>query len=484
MQGKGKKILRGVIWSLLDTFSNFALKFFFALAITRILTPRDYGLIAYTGIFMGIAGWISEGGFGNALIQKKQPDETDYATGYFFNVAISVFFFVLYFFSAPFIAEYFGEEELRLILRVVSVALVIDSLSYIHLIRLIKEIKFKEQALLNFLVSVISGSLALYLAIRGFGYWSLVVQLLTGSALRMAGLWFIVKWRPKLRFSWLSFREQFGFGSKIFVQGLLDRVFRELNALVIGKSYHTSALGNYSRGNKFYELFIIQTGLAVNKVFYPVMAKEQEQKDVHKSIYGRIYNLLFFVMGPLSMIFFLLADPLIRVLLTEKWVAAIPYMKLFFLAGFVSVLISFNSNTVLSSNRPGLCLRMDAMYKGLMGLALVFTFRISIQAILIGWLSVSYFYYFFYERLMYNLSYYEKGKYSKMSQVLVCLLPMVGVYMLSTYLLTSPFWILLCNLIFQPVVYLIGMRLSGFTIYGEFREVVKHIIPRKLQSVL
>lgn len=484
MQGKRKTVLKGIIWSLLDTFGNFALKFFFALAITRILAPRDYGLIAYMGMFMGIAAWLSEGGFGNSLIQKKEADDIDFSTGYIFNVAVSLIFFFIYFFSAPLIAAYFGEPDLKNIMRVTSISLVINSLCYIHLIKLIKHIQFKQQAVLNFCVAVISGTIGLAMALNGYGYWALVFQTLIGSVLKMFSLWAIVKWKPAFIFSMPSFREQFRFGSKVFVQGLFESIFREINSLVVGKSYHTTALGNYSRGQKFYELFVIQTGTAFNKVLYPVMARDADEKTIHKSIYTRTYSLLFFIMAPLCLFLFLLSDPIVRVLLTEKWTGAIPIMKLYFTAGAVVVLLNFNSTTILSSNRPKLFLRMDIIHKILMGVALVVTFNISIQAIVIGWLIVNFLYFIISERIMYQLAFYEKEKYTKMLHVLVCLVPCVLSYLAVKYITNDYFSELIINMLIQPVIYLICMKISGFHIYTEFIGIAKTILPKRMQFIL
>lgn len=474
-------MLKGVIWSLLDTFANFALKFFFALAITRILAPRDYGLIAYMGMFMGIASWLAEGGFGNALIQKKKADDIDYSTAFIFNVAISLFFFFLYFFSAPFISTYFGEPELKNIMRVTSVNLVFNSLCYIHLIKLIKHIQFKQQALLNFSVSVISGTVGLIMALHDYGYWALVYQTIIGSVLKMVGLWIIVRWKPVLKFSRYSFAEQFRFGSKVFMQGLFESIFREINSLVIGKSYQTAALGNYSRGQKFYELFIVQTATAFNKVLYPAMAKETEEEKNHKTMYARIYNLLFFIMAPLCLFLLLCSDSIVRVVLTEKWVGAIPIMQLYFTAGFVIVLVNFNSTTVLSANHPGLFLKMDIVHKILMVISLIVTFTIGIQAIIIGWLIANYLYFFISEWVMYQLSYYEKDKYVKILQVVLCLIPGVLCYLVTNYFITTPLLLLVANVIIQPVLYFTSMKISGFRIFREFTGIVSPMLPKRLQ---
>ena len=484
MSALSKTVFKGVVWSLLNTFGKFALKFFFALAITRILTPRDYGLVAYMGLFLGVASWLSEGGFGTALIQKKEAIDIDFSTAFYFNFSVSTFFFLLYFFLAPWVAGFFNEPELTMIMRVTSLNIVFNSLCYIHHIKLIKSIDFKKQAVINFSGSVIAGTVGLSMALLDYGYWALIIQTLTGGILHMFGLWYAVKWKPLLQFSVFSFREQFKFGSRVFVQGLFESIFREIHSTVIGKTYRTTALGNYSRGQKFYELFIVETGLAINQVLYPTMVQKTDEKDKHKKAYATSYNILFFIAAPLSLFLFLLAEPIALVLLTDKWIGAVPFMKLYFLAGFIYMLIYFNSITVLSANRAGLYLKMDVIRNVLMLVALAITFKYSIQAIIVGWLVVNYIFYFVYERKMYHLNYYEPGKYYRMSEVLVCLLPLFLFYLASAYLIAVPLILLLVNALAQPLLYLLTMRYSGFRVYSEFSNTLKPLLPKRIRFIL
>jgi O-antigen/teichoic acid export membrane protein len=268
----------------------------------------------------------------------------------------------------------------------------------------------------------------LSLAITGYGYWALIIQTLGGSILTMLGIWYAVKWRPMMKFSVASFRGQFKFGYKVFVQGLLESIFREIHSTVIGKTYKTTSLGNYSRGQKFYDLLIVETGFAINQVLYPSMVKKTEEEGQHKDAYAKTYNILFFIAAPLSLFLFLLAKPIALVLLTDKWVGAVPFMKLYFLAGFIYMPVYFNSITVLSSNRPGLFLKMDIIRNVLMAVALALTYRYGIETIITGWLVVYYLFFIIYEVKMYQLRYFEGSKYIKMLQVLAGLLPMLLFY--------------------------------------------------------
>jgi O-antigen/teichoic acid export membrane protein len=300
----------------------------------------------------------------------------------------------------------------------------------------------------------------------------------------MVSLWIIVKWRPLLVFSFNSFREQFKFGSRVFIQGLLESIFREIHSTVIGRTYQTAALGNYSRGQKFYELFIVETGLAINKVLYPAMVKKTDEVDKHKNAYSTTYNILFFVVAPLSLFLILLSDSIIIVLLTEKWIKAAPFMQIYFFGGFIYILVYFNSITLLSANKPNLYLKMDLIRNAMMAIALLLTFKISIEAIIIGWLIVFYSFYVIYELMMNSLSYNDKGKYVKMLQVLVCLVPSLIFYAISAQLISSPLFLLVVNSIVQPVLYLMVMRISGFRVYKEFSLAMKPLLPGKIQFLL
>ena len=479
-----KTVFKGVVWNLFNTVGKFAIRFVFAVAITRILTPRDYGLVAYTGLFLAVAAWLSEGGFGSALIQKKDASEIDYSTAFYFNFSFSTLFFILYFFTAPVVAEFFDEPELTAVLRVLSLTLIFNSLCYIHQIKLVKSIDFKRQAVINISSSLVAGIAGLSLAILHYGYWALIVQTLGGSILTMLGIWYAVKWKPMLKFSIDSFREQFKFGYKVFIQGLLESVFREIHSTVIGKTYKTTALGNYSRGQKFYDLFIVETGFAVNQVLYPSMVKKTEEPDQHKKAYAKTYNILFFIAAPLSLFMFLLAKPIALVLLTEKWIGAVPFMKLYFLAGFIYTLVHFNSITILSSNRAGLYLKMDIVRNVLMAIALAATFRYGIETIIVGWLIVYYIFYIVYEVKMYQLQYFEEAKYSKMFQVLVGLLPLFIFYQASAYLISNQLVLLLLNVAAQPILYFLTMRYSGFSIYKEFSNTLKPLLPERIRYIL
>ena len=475
------KITKSIIWSLIDTYGGFLLKFFFAIWITRLLTPYDFGLIAYMTIFLSIGSLISEGGFGTALIQMKKPTDIDFSTSYFFNVCISLLFFLIYIIISPFVAIFFDEPELKLIMPIISINLLLNSLHYIHLIKLIKALRFREQSIINLLSAFISGFLGLILAYQGFGYWALVIQLISNSFFRLIGYLMVAKWVPRMVFSIHSFKEQFYFGYKVFIKGVLDSIFKDGLTVLIGKLYQTSALGNFSRGQKFFDLFIVQTSIAFNKVLYPSMAKKVGVPEAQKFVYIKSYNLLFFLMAPASLFLFLLSEPIVIVLLTEKWILAAKYFKLLSLFGFIYMLLYFNASTILSSDNPSIYLKVDLIQKVLILVSLLVTYNKGIDNIIIGWVVANYIFYFCYEILMKKMHFFDKIKYKKMFEVLICLLPMIIIYHITTLMIYDNIMMLVMNSIIQPITYILTFRILKLSIYDDFREVIIPLLPFKFK---
>ena len=236
-------VKKAFIWSVMDMYFVYALKFVFALAIARILSPHDYGLVAYTTIFMSVAGYFSGVGFEASLVQRKNPTEVDYATGFYFNLTINLIFVGLYFILAGTIADYFNEPDLKLIFRVASLNLIFNALFSVHYIKITKILKFKEHAIINFCSTLLGSITGLVWALIYADYWALVLQTFAGTFFKMLGYWYFSKWKPILAYSWESWRGQFMFGSKVFIQGIIDSLSRESYTYFIGKFHSTEFLG-------------------------------------------------------------------------------------------------------------------------------------------------------------------------------------------------------------------------------------------------
>lgn len=466
-------VKKAFIWSVMDMYFIYALKFIFALAIARILSPHDYGLVAYTAIFMSVAGYFSGVGFEASLVQKKNPTEIDYATGFYFNLTLNVVFVILYFIFAGNIADYFNEPDLKLVFRVASLNLILGALFSVHYIQLTKVLKFKEHAIINFFSSLLGSIIGLVWALVYADYWALVFQTFSGTFFKMIGYWYFTRWKPVVGYSWESWREQFKFGSKVFVQGIIDSFSRESYTYFIGKFHSTEFLGIYNRALQFYNLFIVQLSVSFNKVLYPTMAQYVDGEIDKKRVYHKTYLTLFAIFAPLSLFLYLNSQHIIVILLSNKWIDAIPFLKILFLGGFVSCLIYFNSTTVLSLNKASGFLKLELINKSILFIALLLTYKLSIGYILYGWLFSQYIIYAISEITLASLGYFDALKYGKMLLILVGIVPsfvfhyVINHYSRNLYLVAS------LDFVFLAITYFLFLKLTLKEIVETFASFLK-----------
>lgn len=322
------KTVKGVIWSAVDRFSAQGIQFVFSILIARLLVPEDYGVVAMLGIFMAVSQTFIDSGFGAALIRKVDRTEEDFSTVFYFNIIVATVFYFVLFFAAPAIANFYNTPLLESITKVVALNLIISSLSGIHNAKLSIAIDFKSRAKISIVSTILTGAVGLWMAYNGYGVWALVVQNLFSSAIRTVLLWVIVKWYPKLVFSWKSFKELFSFGSKLLASALLDTLYNNIYTLVIGKVFSPTTLGVYSKANALAKFPSSNITSVLQSVTFPVLSTIQNEEDRLADAYKRFLKIAAFVVFPLMIGLSAVADPFIRLVLTDKWEGAIYLLQI------------------------------------------------------------------------------------------------------------------------------------------------------------
>lgn len=357
------KTVKGVGWSAIDNVFQTGVTFLVSIVLARLLSPDDYGLIGIVAIFTTVSTALINGGFTTALIRKKDASEEDYCTAFYCNLGISLVLYVIIFFCAPLIADFFGREELVALTRVSSVGLVIASLALVQQTRLTKRIDFKSQTKITMVAAVTSGAVGIISAILGAGVWSLVAQQLTNHVLRTVMLWWVNKWVPSLTFSKASFVDLFGFGWKMMVSSVLESVWKELYQAVVGKFYSPATLGQYTRSKQFSKLFSQNLTHVVQRVTYPVLSDIQDDKERMIAAYRRIIKMTMFVTA-ISMFFLgAVAEPLIYCLIGPKWDQAALYLPFICVVGSTYPLQAINLNMLKVQGRSDLFLGLEIVKK-------------------------------------------------------------------------------------------------------------------------
>lgn len=358
-----QKTVKGVAWSGIDNIVSYGVSFFVSIILARLLSPDDYGLLGIIGIFTVVCDTLINAGFVNALIRKKDATEDDYNTVFVVNLCMSVFLYAIIFICSPLIAEFFHREELINLTRVSSFGMIIGALALVQHTRLTKRIDFKTQTKITFQASLISGIIGITLAFAGFGVWALVMQRLSSHILRTSLLWFYNKWIPKLKFSTKSFHELFGFGWKMMVSGILDRVWGEINVVVIGKFYQPATLGQYSRAGHFSRLLSSNLTSVIQRVTYPVLSNIQDDKERMVSAYRRIIKTTMFI-AAIGMFFMgAISEPLLYCLIGPKWHEAATYLPLICIIGSLYPLHAINLNMLQVQGRSDLFLGLEIVKK-------------------------------------------------------------------------------------------------------------------------
>jgi teichuronic acid exporter len=375
---------KGLFWSAMDRFGGQGIQFVFGILITRILLPADYGLVGMILIFWAVGQTLVDSGFGSALIWKKNPTPADYSTVFYFNVSISLILYLIFYLLAPLIAGFYDEPKLIGLIRVLCLNFILLSFGLIQQVVLQKKVDFKLLSFVNVASSLVAGIVALYMALKGFGPWAIVVQILAKSFVTSLLLWIFNRWRPVFIFDWLSLKELFGYGSKLTAAGLIYTIFQYLYLNIIGKLFPVEALGFYTRASQLQDFPVKTLGSVFNRVAFPVFSAIQDDNERLKNAVRKTLRTMVFFNFPMLLGLVAVADPLIEVVLTEKWLPASGYFKLLCLVGLFYSFQVINGEILKTKGKLDWVLKLEIISKSVMIISILITWRWGITAIILG----------------------------------------------------------------------------------------------------
>ena len=341
-----QKTISGMIWSAFQRYSTMIITFISGIILARLLTPHDYGCIGMLSIFMVLAECFIDGGFGEALIQKKNPTQADYSTIFFWNIAMAILMYLVLYVSAPFIAFFYDMPLLCDVLRVQGIILFIFAFNIVQRNQLRKKMNFKVLSIVTIVTSVTSLTITILMAYHGYGVWSLVAQHIITALIPALVFWFYIKWRPQMTFSWKSLRELFSFGFYMFLTHVLNRFERQIQGLLIGKVYDSSTMGYYSKAFAVERLSSTSISQVMTQVTFPLYAEIQDDKAKLVNALKRLTMTLSYFTFPLMFILLLCAKPVFILLYSDRWVASVPFFQVLCIAGLAYCLQSVNNHTI------------------------------------------------------------------------------------------------------------------------------------------
>lgn len=362
-QSLKNKTIKGTMWSAADVFLGQGVTFFVGIVLARLLSPDEYGLIGICLIFNTVLNGVIDSGFSNALIRKKEVSNDEYNTMFITNMVISILLYGLLFFCTPFVASFFGQNELTSLLRVTGIVLIFNALSVTQVTMLTKRIDFKTKAKASLISAITSGVIGMVMAFMGMGVWSLVVQMISKSLIYTLCLWILNRWWPRLAFSRSSFSYMWGFGWKMLVSGLLNNIWNQLYQMVVGKYYAPATLGHYTRAKEYATIFSGNITSIVERVSFPVLSEIQEDKTRMVAAYKKVIKTTMFVICVCMFGLGAISEPMIYCLIGPQWHQAATFLPLICVSMSLYPLHAINLNMLKVQGRSDIFLYLEIIKK-------------------------------------------------------------------------------------------------------------------------
>jgi len=363
MTYKKEEFVRGILWSAVDKFGIVVVQIILEIVMARLLLPSDYGVMGIIAVFLAIGQVFTDGGFSNALIQKQDRSETDFSTVFFCNLIVSVVIYGILFIGAPYISQFYDLPVLTAIIRIIGLTIIINSLVIVHKTKLSISLNFKIQAKYSLLSVLLSGAVGLFLALNGYGVWSLVYQTLLLYVLNAVFLIYNLRWVPRFVFSKKSFDTLFYFGSKVLMASLVQAVYNNLYSVLIAKKFSTKELGLYSKANQF-TLFPISTLTTVmQRVAFPYLSSYQGDNDKLFTLNQKFTKLNLILIMPLFFGISALSEPIVKIVFSDAWIDLIPLMRILSIAFVFYPVIVNNMFLFQIKNKTQIYLKIEIITK-------------------------------------------------------------------------------------------------------------------------
>lgn len=372
--------VKNFIWRFAERCGAQLVTFVVSIVLARILSPDDYGTVALVTVFTTILQVFVDSGLGVALIQKKNADDLDFSSVFYFNFVVCIVLYAGMFFAAPIIASFYNDLTLIPIIRVISLTIVISGIKGIQQSFVSRNMLFKRFFFSTLGGTIFSAILGVAMAYAGCGVWAIVAQQLSNTAIDTLILWLTVKWHPKKMFSWERLKTLFSFGWKLLISSLLDTGYSNLRSLVIGKIYSPSDLAYYNQGDKLPSTVITNINTSIASVLLPTLASKQDDRKQLKNMTRRAIKTSTYIIAPLMMGLAFCAPPIVRLILTEKWVPCVPYLRIFCITYMFYPIHTANLNAINAMGRSDYFLKLEIAKKVIGMLLLLLTMRISVMA--------------------------------------------------------------------------------------------------------
>lgn len=384
-----QKVVSNLIWRFMERFGSQLVAMVVQIILARMLDPAVFGTVAKVTIITTILLVFVDSGMANSLIQKKDPDDLDFSSVFYFNMAFCLVLYAGLFAAAPAIARFYDDAQLTAIVRVLGLTVVVAGVKNVQQAYVSKTLQFKRFFFATLGGTLLSAAVGIVMVFCDFGVWAIVAQQLTNVTVNTAILWLTVGWRPKRMFSFERLKGLLGYGWKLLVSGLLDTVYNKLREIMIAVFYTDADLAYYNRGMTYPNLLVENINASIDSVLLPVLSAEQDHKEQVRNMTRRAIRISTYVMMPMMMGLAVCAEPLIRLLLTDKWLPCVPYLRIFCFSYAFYPLHTANLNAIKAMGRSDLFLKLEIIKKVFGVIILLVTLQYGVYVMALSLLFTS-----------------------------------------------------------------------------------------------
>ena len=379
-----QKVFSNLMWRFMERFGSQAVSFVVSIVLARLLEPELYGSVALVLVITSILQVFVDSGMATALIQKKDTDDLDFSSVFYFNLAFCLLLYTGLFFAAPLLGRLYGDASLTPVIRVLGLSIVVSGVKNVQQAYVARTMQFRRFFFATLGGTVFSAAVGISMAYLGYGIWALVMQQLLNAAVNTAILWLTVGWKPRRCFSLERLKVLVTYGWKILASALLDTAYLKLYQLVVGLKYTSSDLAFYNKGDQYPNLLVENINSSIDSVLLPVLSAEQDKREQVREMTRRAVKTSTYLMFPMMAGLAVCAQPFVRLLLTEKWLPSVPYMQIFCLMYAFYPLHTANLNAVKAMGRSDIFLKLEITKKLISTVLLVASVNLGVYAIALG----------------------------------------------------------------------------------------------------
>lgn len=430
-----EKTAAGIFWGGISNILQQALNLLFGIILARTLNAEDYGLVGMLAVFIAISGSIIDSGFVNALINKKEVSHNDYNAVFWFSCFAGLSLYFILFLLSPYIADFFGNEKLIDLSRVLFLCIIIGGLAIVHNAILLKEMRLKEKAKIEIISLLVAGTCGVCCAFSGLAYWSLVIQSVVSSFFQTILRWYYIKWRPSFSFDFMPVKRMFGFSSKILITNIFQHTSNNIISIILGRFYNERQVGLYSQGQKWMSMGHTFIGTIIQNVAQPVLVQVADDLDRQKLVFRKILRFGAFISFPLMLGLAFVGEEFILFVIGEKWLEAVPFLQIFCLWGAFAYVWTLYSSLLMSLGRSDLFL-YGVVSTGVIQIIVVLIMRsFGIFPMIAAYLSIYFLTLIVWSKFVCNAL---KIKYIELAKDIVPFLLITVIAMFITWLITNP----------------------------------------------